>query len=273
MPDLSELVLLVAVAGLAAIAIAVPWLRRGSAPAPQPDEREVLTLRHRIAIESLHDVETDRRAGSLDDAGYAAQRAEAEARAAVTLAELETGRTIPTSAPRPSHHRAAAAVALAIAGALVVGFFVPPPIGLANPVVDTRQQAIDRALAELEANPGDAQALSGLADVLIAGDSYADMQRAAAALIALISLEPNNISAYNRLVTTYIRVADWKDASAATDSLAKLAPSSPDVPFFRGLIARGSGNAAEARKQLERFLQLAPNDPRVTMVRALLKGS
>lgn len=272
MPDLSELALLAAIAGLAAIAIAVPWLRRSSAVPPRPDEREVLALRHRIAIESLHDVETDRRAGSLDDAGYAAQRAEAEARAARTLAELEASRTTPAPEERPSHRRAAATVALAIAGALGVGFFVPAPIGLANPVVDTRRQAIERALVELEANPRDTQALSALADVLIAGDTYADMQRAAAALIALISLESNNVSAYNRLVTTYIRVADWKDAGATTDSLAKLAPSSPDVPFFRGLIARGSGDAAGARKQFERFLALAPNDPRVTMVRAMLGG-
>jgi len=273
MPDLPQLLLLVVFAALVSLAIAVPWLRRGSSVAAAPDEREVLALRHRIAIDSLRDVEADRRAGSLDDAAYAAQRDEAEAHAARTLAELEGGTTVAAPVARPSQRRAALAVAVAIAGALLVGFFLPAPVGLANPVVDTRQQAIDSAIAALRANPRDTQALSALADVLVAGDSYADMQRAAAALIALISLEPNNLSAYNRLVTTYIRVADWKDAAAATDSLAELAPNSPDVPFFRGLIARGSGDAAEARKQFARFLVIAPDDPRVTMVRALLDGS
>ncbi len=269
MPDLAQLVLLLAVGGLAAVVIAVPILRRDRVTVVD-DERETLGLRHRIAIESLRDVEADHRAGSLDEVAYPLQRAEAEERAAQTLAELEAPTAHPP-APGPVHSRRPATIAgLAIAAVLVAGFFVPPPIGLANQVVDTRQQAIQAALDTLQANPRDAQAFSDLADALLAGDSYADMQRGAAALLALITLEPNNVDAHDKLISTYIRVADWKDASSVTDSLTKLTPDSPDVPFFRGLIARGQGDQAEAKRQFEAFLKLAPDDPRVPMVRSLI---
>ena len=43
------------------------------------DERDAALLRHRVALETLRDVEADRRAGSLDDATYAEQLAAAEA--------------------------------------------------------------------------------------------------------------------------------------------------------------------------------------------------
>jgi tetratricopeptide (TPR) repeat protein len=277
MPDLAQLGLLVALGGVAAVVVALPLRqRRREAGHDWADEHEALALRHRIAIEALRDVEADRRAGSLDDAGYARQRAEAEQRAAATLAELEAT-DVTTPEPRPAAigvrraRRYAAFVGLLLAGLLLAGFFVPAPIGLANPTIDTRQQAIDAALARLKTNPRDAGALSDLADVLASGDSYADMQRAATAYIALITLEPDNTGAYNRLITTYIRVADWKDASAPTDALAKVAPDSPEVPFFRGLIAlQGSNDVATAREEFAKFEQLAPDDPRVPMVRSLV---
>lgn len=273
MPDLAQLVLLLAVGAVAAVVIAVPFVRRAPAPVAD-DDRETLELRHRIAIESLRDVEADRRSGSLDEATYAAQRAEAEQRAAQTLAELEAAPVAAAAAAQPStagrRWRPAAIAGVVLAGLLVVGFFVPPPIGLANQVVDTRQQAIQAALDRLAANPRDAEAFSNLADAFLAGDTYADMQRGAAALLALITLEPNNVDAHDKLISTYIRVSDWKDASATTDALEKLTPGSADVPFFRGLIARGQGDSAEAKRQFEAFLKLAPEDPRVPMVRGLL---
>jgi tetratricopeptide (TPR) repeat protein len=272
MPDLVQLLLLLAVGAAAAALIALPFVRR--APAPMPavaDDRETLRLRHRIAIESLRDVEADRRSGSLDEATYALQRDEAEQRSAQTLAELDAA--APDSvAPVPASQgwRPAAIVGAVLAGLLLVGFFVPPPIGLANQVVDTRQQAIQAALERLQSNPRDAEAFSSLADALLAGDTYADMQRGAAALLALITLEPTNVDAHDRLISTYIRVADWNNASATTDALEKLTPDSPGVPFFRGLIARGQGDRAEAERQFEIFLRRAPDDPRGPMVRSLL---
>jgi tetratricopeptide (TPR) repeat protein len=277
MPDIAQLVLLLALGALAAIVVALPLLRArgGDVSTENAGELEALHLRYRVALEALRDVEADRRAGSLDDAGYATQRAEGEQVAARALAELEAaGQAAGTAAePRPRRvpKRALGIVGAVLAALVVIGFFVPAPIGLANPLVDTRQQAIDAALARLKDDPRDTQALSNLATVYANGSTYEDMQRAAAALIALITLEPDNTDAYNRLITVYIRVADWKDASATTDALAKVAPDSADVPFFRGLIAlQGSNDAATARQQFEKFERLAPDDPRVSMVRGLL---
>lgn len=286
MPDLVQLVILLLLGAAVAVLVGAPLLRTRSAEVAAADagrdpELEPLQIRHRVALEALRDLEADRRAGSLDEAGYARLRAEAEQRAAETLAALEAAETTrPGAAPRPAlpaarpARRTLALVGAALLGLVVIGFFLPAPVGLANPLVDRRQQAIDAAVAQLKEDPRDTQALSNLADALLAGNSYDAMQRAAAALIALIALEPENTSAYNRLITTYIRVQDWKDAADATDSLAKVSPDSADVPFFRGLIAlRGDGDLTEARRQFARFEELAPQDPRLTMVHALLEQS
>jgi regulator of sirC expression with transglutaminase-like and TPR domain len=86
----------------------------------------------------------------------------------------------------------------------------------------------------------------------------------------LIGLEPSNSDAYVRLISAYIRASDWTDAAAATDALEELAPDSPDVPFFRGLIAwQGYGDGAAAIAAFDEFLEMAPDDPRVPMIRGL----
>ena len=250
MPDLIELILLLALGLVVAGFVAVP-LWRAAAPTPASDD-EAPVIRHRVAVEALRDVEADRRAGSLDEAGYAEQRAEAEARAVSTLAELELA---PNHAPlgsRPRGRRGALLLGAAVAGALLVGSLLPAPIGLAN------RTTVDAA------------GLSALADTYLARDTRDDLARGAALLLALIREQPENESAYQRLITAYIRAEDYVDGAAATDALAHFAPDSPDVPFFRGLIAlRGAGDKHAAIQQFDRFLQLAPDDPRGVMVRAL----
>ena len=88
MPDLVQWLLLLLAGAAVAAAIGWPLLRRGassSATFSTHAEAEARALRHRVALEGLLDVEADRRAGSLDDASYERERAEAEARAAATL--------------------------------------------------------------------------------------------------------------------------------------------------------------------------------------------
>ena len=322
MPDLGELLLVLVVGAVAAAFIATPLVRRsraqaprapgtpnaapgapGDAPAEAPAESpdlEALTIRHRVALEAIRDVEADRRAGSLDDAAYAEQRAEAEQRAVETLAELDAVRTPPvvnpgaTRAPgpsltarRPVPTRWVAIGAGVLALAVLGGLFLPAPFSLANPTETNQalaeQLAAERArqativdlLGRVQANPRDTASLSKLADAYLQGGTANDLASAGRALLLLISLEPRNTSAYQRLITAYIDYGDWTDAAAATNSYARIATTAataPDIPFFRGLIAlRGSGDRAEAAKQFRSFLALAPNDPRATMVRALLQ--
>jgi cytochrome c-type biogenesis protein CcmH/NrfF len=178
--------------------------------------------------------------------------------------------------------RAAGGVAAGLVVALAAGYLLPEPYSLAAETVvnqplaeaqaaEARRQAdIDRLLAIVAADPEDAAALSDLADAYLAGSTPLDLQRAAFVLIALIGFDPDDPAPYGRLITAYVRAEDWSNAAAATDALAELAPGSPDIPFFRGLIAwQGRGDAQRAIAAFDEFLAAAPDDPRVPMIRAL----
>jgi cytochrome c-type biogenesis protein CcmH len=287
MPDLVQWALLLAIGGGVATAIAWPMLRqRGTAPVSDGTlaeaGAEARALRHRIALEALLDVEADRRAGSLDDASYERERAEAEARAAQTLEpDAADERFVPAPAGG-GRRRPVAALGVLVLAALLIGFALPGAIGLGQrTVVDqaladqlaqetARQAEIQRLLALFAANPRDPQVVSDLADAYLAGGSTDDLQRAAVALNLLVALEPQNHSAYRRLINAYLIAADFTDAMAATSSYEAMAGvDEPDIPFYRGLIAFRQGNGATAVREFDRFLALAPNDGRAAMVSSL----
>ena len=289
MPDLGQWLILLVLGGVAAVAVGWPLrggargANRSAARRDDPD-REALELRHRVALEALRDVEADRRAGSLDDAAYSRERGEAEERAARSLAELEAAPvTVPAAdSPRGAGRRATLWLAAVLGVALLTGFALPAPVGLGQrTVVDqaladqlaaesARQAEIQRLLGKLGNDPRDAQVLSDLADAYLAGDSASDLQHAGAALQLLLALDPQSHSAYRRLITAYLTAGDLTDAAAATASYAAMASAKePDIPFFRGLIARARGDSAEELTQFDRFLAIAGDDPRAAMVRSL----
>jgi cytochrome c-type biogenesis protein CcmH len=289
MPDLGEWLILLVLATAAAVAVGWPLRRdvsrsRRSAAARDDPEHERLELRHRVALEGLRDVEADRRAGSLDEAAYARERGEAEERAARSLADLEAAPASapPADTPRGGGRRAALWLAAILGVGLLAGFALPGPIGLGQRTfVDqaladqlsaesARQAEIQRLLGLLGNDPQDAQVLSDLADAYLAGDSITDLQHAAAALQLLLALDPQSHSAYQRLITAYFTAGDLADATATTDSYAATAGANePDIPFFRGLIARARGDSVGALAQFDRFLAIAGNDPRAAMIRSL----
>ena len=290
---MTEWLLLAVVGGGVALAIGWPLLARSAtreAPAVPTEadaDRETLLVRHRLALEALRDVEADYRAGSLDSEGHDTQRAEAEERAAGTLAALEAQQARraqgPDPPPRTGDRRLVGLLGGLLAAGLLVGFALPAPIGLGErtvvnqPLADAiaqeqaRQAEIQRLLERITTDPHDAGAFSALADAYLAGGSADDLRRGAAALLLLVDLEPHNASAYRRLVTAYVTAGDWTDAGAALDAYTQIAADDePDIPFFRGLIAlRGDGDLPEALQQFDRFLELAPDDPRAPMVRGL----
>jgi cytochrome c-type biogenesis protein CcmI len=284
MPDLAQWALLAAIGLLVAAAIAWPLLRPGSSMVSLDTgaEADARALRHRVALEALLDVEADRRAGSLDDASYARERAEAEARAAETL---ELAGSLSSSAPPPatrSGRGRIAALGATVALGLAVGFALPGSIGLAQRTVvnqaladELAQEAdrrveIQRLLDLFAADPRDAQVVSDLADAYLAGGSADDLRRAATALQILLALEPENHSAYRRLINAYLVTAHYPDARATTDSYAAIAGADePDIPFYRGVIAFRMGDNTIAVREFDRFLELAPNDGRATMVSSM----
>jgi cytochrome c-type biogenesis protein CcmH/NrfG len=291
---MTEWLLLLVVGGGVALAIAWPLLARTATATAASTvttgadaDHETLVVRHRLALEGLRDVEADYRAGSLDSEGHFAQRAEAEERAAGTLAALEAQQAHlthgPELGPQAGDRRLAGVLGGILAVGLLVGFALPPPVGLGERTVvnqpladaiaqeEVRQAEIQQLLGRIAADSRDTDAFSALADAYLAGGSADDLQRAAVALQVLISLQPKNASAYRRLITAYITAGDWTDADAALRAYTEIAADDePDIPFFGGLIAlRGNGDLPEALRQFDRFLELAPDDPRAAMIRSL----
>ncbi len=276
MPEALVLLLGLAIAG----GIVLRPLLADRADEPSDDELEAATLRHRVALEALRDVETDRRAGSLDDAAYPQQRSQAEARAAATRVALE--QIPPATDPPSGRGRRAAIVAAGLIGMVLLGGSFVPDAGIAN------RTAVNRALADAQQAEGarqariadlraelaeerDAATLSALADEYLAGATREDLVRAAVSLQLLIELEPERADAYERIMSAYLRAGDANNARAAHDSYAALETADPvEVAFFDGVIAlRGENDADAAVAAFDRFLQLAPHDPRADTIRGL----
>ena len=269
---------------LAAAGVAVLWPVWRGAPSGDPaaDERRSAEMRHRVALEALRDVEADRRAGSLDDAAYAAASAEAEERAAATREALDRVPTAAAASPsrRPSLVPLAAA---AIIGLALVGGSLLPAAGIANrteineglaaaqAAEAARQHRVEELTEAFAANPEDPAVLSDLADAYLGGSSESDLPAAAAALQLLIAIEPERADAYERIVSAYIRANDFGNARAALDSYETITTADPvEVAFLDGLIAlRGEGDEDRAASAFDRFLDLAPDDPRAAMIRSL----
>ena len=276
MPDL-----LLLLAGLVVAAALVLAPLRGREPDSADDEREAAEFRHRVALEALRDVEADRRSGSLDDASYVAQLAEAEARAAVSRAALDD--TAPVAPPvAGTGGRRAALVAAAVIGILLVGGWVVPAAGVANRTITNqalaaaeaaegaRQDRIRELTAALAEDPEDPETLSALADAYLAGSDADDLSTAVVVLQALLSLAPDRNDAYERTITAYLRAGDALNARAAHDAYAEREGSDPvEVAFFDGLIARAEGDRERAVAAFDRFLELAPDDERAGMISGL----
>ena len=278
MPEPILLLLSLVVAGLVVLA---PIWRGATSGVAADDERQAAERRHRVALEVLRDVETDRRAGSLDDAGYERALADAESRAVATRAALDA----PTiEAVVPGRARTAVPLAAAgIIGAFLLGASLVPAAGVANrteineglaaaEAAESARQGRIRELTEaLAADPEDATVLSDLADAYLAGSSPRDLAAAAAALQLLISVEPDRADAYERIVSAYIRAGDFANARAALDSYEGRSSANPaEVAFLDGLIAlRGENDPDRAAAAFDRFLELAPDDPRAVMVESL----
>lgn len=277
-----EILVLIIGLGLAGAAVLMPLWRSASDAVVADDGLEADRLRHRVALEALRDVEADRRAGSLDDAAYAAQLAEAESRAATTRAALDAAGPAPRS-PASRVPRAVPLAAAALIGTVLVAGSLLPATGIANQTVvnqelaavqaaeEARQARIGELTAELAASPEDTATLSALADAYLAGSTEADLVAAANALQLLIALEPDRADAYERIIAAYLRAGDHANARAAHASYAELESADPvEVAFLDGLIAlRGEGDSEAARAAFDRFLDLAPDDPRATMVESL----
>ena len=277
--------LLLLLIGLAAAATLVlpPLLGGRGEPIPTHEDRDAAALRHRVSLEALRDVETDHLAGSLDAAAYAEQLAQAEERAALTRAALDrqSDGAEPAAAGGPG--RRPAIVAAGLIGLVLLGGSIVPATGIGNTTEvnqaladaqaaeSARQARIADLLEAFAAEPGDTETISALADAYLAGSSVDDLVLAGQFLQVLISLEPERADAYERIMSAYLRAGDAANARLAHDAYAEVATADPvEVAFFDGLIAlRGEDDRERAVAAFDRFLELAPDDPRAGMIRGL----
>lgn len=275
---------LILLAGLAAAGalVLLPLLASRRDDVPTDEDREAAALRHRVSLEALRDVETDRLAGSLDNAAYAEQLAQAEERAGLTRAALDRHPNREAVVPGGRGRRAGIVAAGVIGLALLGGSFLPAT-GIANGTQinqaladaqvaeSARQDRIAELLVALEQDPRDTETISGLADEYLGGSTADDLVRATVSLQLLIGLEPERADAYERIMGAYLRAGDATNARAAHDSFAELDAADPvEVAFFDGVIAlRGENDPEAALAAFDRFLELAPDDPRAGMVRGL----
>jgi tetratricopeptide (TPR) repeat protein len=282
MPELLLLLVGLVAAGL----VVLEPLRRGratpDAAADLEDARQTALLRHRVALEALRDVEADHRSGTLAADAYTTALAEAEARAAATRAALDAAPVVEALPADPRGPRLAAIGAGVIGVVLLAGAAVPAT-GVANTTIvnqsladaqaaeTARQARIADLLDTLRTDTENPDALSDLADAYLEGTSQDDLVRAAVALRLLIELEPDRADAYERIVAAYLRAGDYANARAALDAYAERETADPvEVAFLDGLIAlRGENDPEAALKAFDRFLELAPDDPRAGMIRSL----
>lgn len=128
-------------------------------------------------------------------------------------------------------------------------------------------EAAERAAALLERAPDDAAALRLRFVALEAAEEPA----ADAAFDAWAAVAPD---------AAYEQVSEWAEKDFEADHresaerhllrLVRLRPDEPELHYRLGFLYAGGGRTAEARERLERFLELAPDDPRAAEARELL---
>jgi tetratricopeptide (TPR) repeat protein len=143
-------------------------------------------------------------------------------------------------------------------------------LGLANAGVKIGRNAEAATAAEtlLKADPQNEAAVRVLYNAALA---QGEKTRLADALMRLAPYEP--AVAKNGLLQLAFEAYDANDSRAAKERFGKvvqLDPSYPQAYYYLGVMYAAEGATKEAVQNLQRFLQLAPNDPEAKSAREML---
>ncbi|MCA1732757.1 MAG: hypothetical protein LC732_04055, partial [Acidobacteria bacterium] len=202
-----------------------------------------------------------------------------EAKAAEALADLETiGRR--TEEAKRLHNEAVALVkagdnagafgkfqeALALDPNLQVSL-----IGLATAgaMIGKNAEAISAVETILKTDPDNEAAIRIRYNAALA---LGDKQKLIDALMSIAPYEPTvGRDGLARLAFEAYDASDLPTARERFLDVIEVDPSYPQAFYYIGVIDAGRGANAEAKKHLDRFLQLAPNDPEANSAREMLR--
>jgi len=253
-------------------------------------------------LRSLEDLDAERAAGSLTEQRYRQLRAEYTARAADlartaerreataravkadppprtrTRGRAQRGRPVrPVPATRRRRRLVAVVGVLALAGLGATGTLGllggPGTASTAAGGSSAAAASLDASVAALRRtvadHPRDAGAHDALANALA---QTGDLAGALKEFDAAVAVDPNDTVAlaYSGWIALLAGSAD--KALDRLDRAEATAPGYPDAHAFRGIaLLRSGGDRAEARAELERYLQLAPDGPMTQQVRDVVK--
>jgi tetratricopeptide (TPR) repeat protein len=143
-------------------------------------------------------------------------------------------------------------------------------LGLATAGVKIGRNAEAAAAAEtiLKADPDNEKALRVRYNACLA---LGDEEKLLDSLVSLAAFEPK--IARDGVLKLAFDAYDRNDLGAARTRFLKvleLDPNQPQAHYYLGVISASQGAKEEAKKYLERFLQLAPNDPEAPSAREML---
>jgi len=142
-------------------------------------------------------------------------------------------------------------------------------LGTAGLKIGKNAEAAAAAETVLKADPKNEKALRIRYNACLA---LGDKARLTDALVGLAPFEP--AIARNGLLRLAFEAYDSNDMVRAKERFGKVLVVDPDQPQahnYLGIICVGQGAKEEAKGHLERFLQLAPNDPEAPAAREMLK--
>lgn len=142
-------------------------------------------------------------------------------------------------------------------------------LGTAGVKIGRNEEAATAAEALLKIDPNSEAALRIRFNATL---PLGDQARLIEALIGLAPYEP--VVARDGILRLAFEAYDANDNALARERFSKVVQIDPKYPhayYYLGVINAAGGANAEARRNIEKFLQLAPNDPEANSARDMLK--
>jgi tetratricopeptide (TPR) repeat protein len=128
-------------------------------------------------------------------------------------------------------------------------------------------QELNALRARLKANPSDLAALVGLADMYFDAGKF---DEAGVYARRALALDPGNPDVRTDYATALHQTGHDLDALAQLDTVLAQRPKFVQALFNRGVVLQAIGRRTDAIAAFQRFIAVAPNDPRVADAKATI---